>query len=198
MLRGNLRCYVVLKLYHLRMLILKSLALPKILMLSVVWVSAKPLITPHCLERLEFCLYMSASAQGFYLCTSVSSMPNHQPRDLISISWPDKWQVTAVYRWYTNFKSLQFVHILTWCFSEERKKMLTLMLVTQVWWTHFGFSSIAIILISHGRPTIHWCACTLRPLILKNCIISYITCVFIYPYAFIALYFIFPQHLGCN
>ena len=94
---GNLRCYMILRLYHLHMLILKSLALPKVLMLSVVWVSAKPPITPHCLERLEFSLYMSALARWFYLCTSVSSMPNHQSKDLISISWPDIWQVTVVY-----------------------------------------------------------------------------------------------------
>ena len=79
------------------MLISKSLALPKVLMLSVVRVSAKPPITPHCPERLEFSLYMSALVQGFYFCTSVSSMPNHQLKDLISISWPDIWQVTAVY-----------------------------------------------------------------------------------------------------
>ena len=59
---GNLCCYMVLKLCHLHMLISKSLALPKVLMLSVVWVSAKPPITPHCLERLEFSPYMSELA----------------------------------------------------------------------------------------------------------------------------------------
>ena len=120
---GNLRCYMVLKLYHLHMLILKSLALPKVLMLSVVWVSAKPPITPHCLERLEFSLYMSALAQGFYLC-SKRVFNAESPTKRLNIYFLARYMVgdCMLYTWCTNFKSLQFGHIPTWCFSKEREK----------------------------------------------------------------------------
>ena len=116
---GNLRCYMVLKLYHLHMPMLKSLALPKVLMLRA--------------KRLNiYFLARYMAGDGCVDGTLISRVCNLGISPLGAL-------------------------------VKNVKKKLMLMLVTLVCWTHFGFSSIVIIMISHGRPTIHWCTCSLRP-----------------------------------